>query len=64
MASINPSVDLSLQGDVALVCQEEVLAMPSPQFRRVEISVFQPLPDGSGVGHRVARLVGFATALQ
>ncbi|HAT31774.1 MAG TPA: type II secretion system protein GspI [Janthinobacterium sp.] len=29
------------QGDLHLVCQEEVLATPNPRFRRVEVSVFE-----------------------
>lgn len=28
------------QGDLHLVCQEEVLASPNPRLRRVEVSVF------------------------
>lgn len=28
------------QGDLALVCEEEVLATPNPYFRRVQVSVF------------------------
>ncbi len=28
------------QGDLALVCEEEVLATPNPFFRRVEVSVY------------------------
>jgi general secretion pathway protein I len=28
------------QGELALVCEEEVLATPNPFFRRVEVSVF------------------------
>ena len=28
------------QGDLKLMCQEEVLASPNPQLRRVEVSVF------------------------
>jgi general secretion pathway protein I len=28
------------QGDLHLVCQEEVIASPNPQLRRVEVSVF------------------------
>ena len=47
------------QGDVALRCDEEVFAMPSPLFRRVEVSVYAP--DVQGATNRLARLVGFAT---
>ena len=47
------------QGDVALRCDEQVFAMPAPQFRRVEVSVYAP--DVPGSTNRLARLVGFAT---
>ena len=30
------------QGDLQLVCEEEVMATPNPNFRRVEVSVFDP----------------------
>jgi len=46
------------QGGVPLVCQEEVIATPNTSFRRVEISVLN-----AADGHRLARLVGFATNL-
>lgn len=46
------------QAGVALECREDVFATPNASFRRVELSVFEP-----GRGHRVARLVGFATNL-
>ena len=46
------------QGAVTLVCQEDVYATPNASFRRVELSVFDPAD-----GHRLARLVGFATNL-
>lgn len=29
------------QGDLALVCEEEVFATPNPYFRRVEVSVYE-----------------------
>lgn len=29
------------QGDLQLVCEEEVLPSPNPRFRRVEVSVFE-----------------------
>ena len=45
------------QGRTALRCHEEVFATPNFAFRRVELSVF-----GTD-GHRLARLVGFATYL-
>ena len=50
------------QGDVALRCEEEVFAMPMPLFRRVEISVYAP--EVQGATNRLARLVGFATAIE
>jgi general secretion pathway protein I len=28
------------QGDLKLMCEEEVLASPNPRFRRVEVSVY------------------------
>ncbi|MDM5175942.1 type II secretion system minor pseudopilin GspI [Massilia sp. DJPM01] len=31
------------QGDLKLMCQEEVLASPNPRLRRVEVSVFDSL---------------------
>ncbi len=46
------------QGGVALECREDVFATPNASFRRVEMSVHEP-----GSGHRLARLVGFATNL-
>lgn len=46
------------QAGVALECREDVFATPNASFRRVELSVFE-----SGRGHRLARLVGFATNL-
>lgn len=46
------------QAGVALECRENVFATPNASFRRVEISVHDPAG-----GHRLARLVGFATNL-
>lgn len=46
------------QAGVQLTCREEVFATPNTSFRRVEISVLDPAD-----GHRLARLVGFATNL-
>ncbi len=46
------------QAGVELACQEDVFATPNASFRRVEMSVFDPRD-----GHRLARLVGFATNL-
>jgi len=41
------------QGDLKLMCQEEVLASPNPQLRRVEVSVFdQDRPE-----RRILKLV-------
>lgn len=42
-------------GAIALRCVEEVFATPNPSFRRVELSVENPVD-----GHRLARLTGFA----
>lgn len=47
------------QGEATLSCREDVFAMPAPNFRRVEVSVF----SGSD-NHRVARLVGFLSRIQ
>jgi general secretion pathway protein I len=41
------------QGDLQLVCQEEVLASPNPQLRRVEVSVF----DTVNPERRILKLV-------
>lgn len=56
------------QGDLPLRCQEDVYATPNPNFRRVEIQVFDAntAPAGIGgtsTGGRLARLIGFATNL-
>jgi len=47
-----------VQGNVELTCREEVFQTPNPSFRRVEMSVLDPID-----GRRLARLVGFATNL-
>lgn len=47
------------QAGVALECRESVFATPNASFRRVEIAVHDPRD-----GHRLARLVGFATNLR
>jgi general secretion pathway protein I len=57
------------QGDLPLRCQEDVYATPNPNFRRVEIQVFDPAQmtqtvGGTATGGRLARLLGFATNLQ
>ena len=41
------------QGDLQLVCEEEVLASPNPQLRRVEVSVF----DTANPERRILKLV-------
>ncbi len=41
------------QGDLALVCTEEVFASPNPRLRRVEVSVF----DIANPNRRIVKLV-------
>ena len=41
------------QGDLKLVCQEEVLASPNPRLRRVEVSVY----DMAEPDRRIVKLV-------
>ena len=41
------------QGDLRLMCQEEVLSSPNPQLRRVEVSVF----DMDNPDRRILKLV-------
>ena len=41
------------QGDLKLVCQEEVLASPNPRLRRVEVSVY----DAANPERRIIKLV-------
>ena len=41
------------QGDLKLLCQEEVLASPNPRLRRVEVSVF----DSQNPERRIIKLV-------
>lgn len=41
------------QGDLKLVCQEEVLASPNPRLRRVEVSVY----DMTDPNRRIIKLV-------
>ena len=41
------------QGDLKLVCQDEVLASPNPRLRRVEVSVF----DKANPERRIIKLV-------
>jgi general secretion pathway protein I len=40
------------QGELHLVCQEDVFATPNPFFRRVEVSVF----DAQDTGRRIIKL--------
>jgi general secretion pathway protein I len=40
------------QGELALACEEEVLATPNPWFRRVEVSVY----DSAEHGRRIIKL--------
>ena len=40
------------QGELKLMCQEDVLSTPNPFFRRVEVSVF----DGKDSGRRIIKL--------
>src|SRR5690606_10387571 len=41
------------QGQLALVCQEEVFPTPNPSFRRVEVSVF----ENNVAGRRIIKLI-------
>ena len=41
------------QGDLKLICQEEVLASPNPRLRRVEVSVY----DLADPNRRIIKLV-------
>jgi general secretion pathway protein I len=41
------------QGDLHLVCQEEVIASPNPRLRRVEVSVY----DIENPNRRIVKLV-------
>jgi general secretion pathway protein I len=41
------------QGDLKLVCEEEVLISPNPQLRRIEVSVF----DSENPERRIVKLV-------
>ena len=41
------------QGDMRLICQEEVLASPNPRLRRVEVSVY----DSANPERRIIKLV-------
>jgi general secretion pathway protein I len=46
------------QGDLRLVCEEEVLATPNPRMRRLEVSVF----DLENPGRRIIKLVQLVMA--
>lgn len=41
------------QGDLNLVCEEEVLTSPNPLLRRIEVSVF----DADNPGRRIVKLI-------
>jgi general secretion pathway protein I len=41
------------QGDLKLICQEEVITSPNPQMRRIEVSVF----DTENPERRIVKLV-------
>ncbi|ELX11962.1 general secretion pathway protein I [Janthinobacterium sp. HH01] len=41
------------QGDMKLMCEEEVIASPNPRFRRVEVSVY----DQAAPERRIIKLV-------
>lgn len=41
------------QGDLNLICEEEVLASPNPLLRRIEVSVF----DANNPGRRIVKLI-------
>jgi general secretion pathway protein I len=41
------------QGDLQLICEEEVIASPNPRMRRVEVSVF----EASAPQRRIIKLV-------
>lgn len=41
------------QGELRLICQEEVFATPNPSFRRVEVSVF----DAKDANRRIIKLI-------
>ena len=41
------------QGDLNLLCEEEVLASPNPLLRRIEVSVF----DADNPGRRIVKLI-------
>jgi general secretion pathway protein I len=41
------------QGDLLLICQEEVLASPNPRLRRLEVSVY----DSANPERRIIKLV-------
>ncbi|WP_159628212.1 type II secretion system minor pseudopilin GspI [Massilia puerhi] len=41
------------QGDLDLVCEEEVITSPNPLLRRIEVSVF----DADNPGRRIVKLI-------
>ena len=46
------------QGELKLVCQEEVLATPNPAFRRLEVSVY----DDGAMARRIIKLAQLVPA--
>lgn len=46
------------QGELRLVCEENVFATPNPYFRRVEVSVYDPkiTGDEQNDAHRIIKL--------
>ncbi|MGE0311172.1 MAG: type II secretion system minor pseudopilin GspI [Lautropia sp.] len=49
------------QGDLQLRCEQEVQTTANPNFRRVDIRVFDASEQN---GQRLARLIGFATTVR
>lgn len=45
------------QGDLSLVCEEQVYTTPNPYFRRVEVSVF----DSQNIDRRIIKLAQVVT---
>lgn len=46
------------QGEMKFICEEEVLTTPNPNFRRVEVSVF----DSANPQRRITKLVQLVTS--
>lgn len=49
------------QGELQLRCEQEVQTTANPNFRRVDVKVFDASVQN---GQRLARLIGFATAVR